>query len=85
MNYYQVNITYLDNGQEFTTQQCLPMEGKPIIAQMRFKRLIKKYTEEAITSAGGELEEVKTKRVTKEYYEANKHLQIFEGARSWHV
>ncbi|MBJ8074035.1 hypothetical protein JDS92_01535 [Bacillus cereus group sp. N12] len=85
MNYYQVNITYLDNGQEFTTQQCLPMEGEPIIAQMRFKRLIKKYTEEAITSAGGELEEVKTKRVTKEYYEANKHLQIFEGARSWHV
>ncbi|MFU1885162.1 hypothetical protein [Bacillus wiedmannii] len=82
MNYYQVNVNYVDKGREFTTQQCLPMEGKPIVAQMKFKRLIKKYTEEVITPVGGELKGVKTKRVTKKYYEANKQLQIFGGVRS---
>ncbi|PHF15624.1 hypothetical protein COF84_19220 [Bacillus wiedmannii] len=82
MNYYQVNITYLDNGKKFTTQQCLPLEGETIVAQMKFKQLIKQYTEEAITPVGGELKGVKTKRVTKKYYEANKQLQIFGGVRS---
>ncbi len=79
MNYYQVNVIYLDNGHEFTTQQCFPMEGKPLLAQMKFKQLIKKHTEDDISSMGGELKGVKTKRVTQKYYEANKQLKIYEG------
>ncbi|PEV99793.1 hypothetical protein CN425_18670 [Bacillus cereus] len=79
MNYYQVNVNYLDNGHEFTTQQCFPVEGAPLAVQMKLKRYIKGYTEETVRPLGGEIKSVKTKRVTKKYYEANKQLKIYEG------
>lgn len=79
MNYYEVNVTYLEGAKEFTTSQCIPMSGNPIMAQMNFKRLTKKYTEEAISPLGGKLKSVKTKRITRRHYEANKQLKVYEG------
>ncbi|MFZ7934890.1 hypothetical protein ACO1D2_07945 [Bacillus thuringiensis] len=78
MNYYQVNVNYLEEGWEFTTEQCFPIEGKPMLAQQVFKKKTKQYLDELVNESALDVEvlSVKTRRVTKKYYEQNKQLKV---------
>lgn len=80
MNYYQANVRYIEDDQEFMTQQCFPMDGNPILVQTKFKKIVRQQLAEVLVDVDDvEVLGVKTRRVPRKYYEANKELKILEG------
>ncbi|OTX40565.1 hypothetical protein BK709_19060 [Bacillus thuringiensis serovar shandongiensis] len=80
MNYYQVNVDYVEDDWKFTTEQCFPMDGNPMLVQSKFKKLVRQQLEEATQDIDEvEVLGVRTRRVTKKHYEQNKDLKIHEG------
>ncbi|RHW08266.1 hypothetical protein B7P27_14550 [Bacillus cereus] len=79
MNYYQVNVNFIENGEHMETQQCVAMKGNPVLAAVQLRGNTERLVRESIESLGGTLNSVRTRKVSRKYFESNKELVILEG------
>ncbi|ASK14219.1 hypothetical protein SAMN04488576_10431 [Bacillus sp. cl25] len=79
MNYYQVNVNFIENGEHMETQQCVAMKGNPVLAAVQLRGNTERLVRESIEPLGGTLNTVRTRKVSRKYFESNKELVILEG------
>ncbi len=79
MNYYQVNVNFVENGERMETQQCVAMEGNPVLAAVQLRGNTERLVRESIEPLGGTLNSVRTRKVSRKHFEANKELVILDG------
>ncbi|HFK1409665.1 hypothetical protein ABE47_21065 [Bacillus thuringiensis] len=79
MNYYQINVNFVENGELMETQQCVAMQGNPTLAAIQLRGNTERLVKEAIIPLGGRLNSVRTRKVSRKYFELNKEMVILEG------
>ncbi|PGL90727.1 hypothetical protein CN943_25980 [Bacillus thuringiensis] len=79
MNYYQVNVNFIENGEHMETQQCVAMSGNPVLAAVQLRGNTERLVREVIEPLGGTLNGVRICKVSRKQFELNKELVILEG------
>lgn len=79
MNYFQVNVDFVENGEHMITQQCVAMAGNPVLAAVQLRGNTERLVRESIEPLGGVLNSVRTRKVSRRQYELNKEIEVYEG------